>query len=183
MHLNTWNEFRHAVYSSFLQGKDALFNLLDALLSECEAQSLIELSLSPHFQRTWDSVYEALSDGKIDERRLRELFLEYLVRPALDHPLRIGIDASNIARPKAVTSPDRSGQKVPNLPDGEQAITYGWQFSTVVALPATPGSWTYVLDHAPHRDLDHCGPGGRSPTGASGSSPPEKHPGLHGSWV
>jgi hypothetical protein len=148
MHLNTWNEFRHAVYGCFLQGKDALFNLLDALLSECEAQSLIELSLSPHFQRTWDSVYEALSDGKIDERRLRELFLEYLARPALDQPLRIGIDASNIARPKAVTSPDRSGQKVPNLPDGEQAITYGWQFSTVVALPATPGSWTYVLDQS-----------------------------------
>lgn len=38
MHLNTWNEFRHGVYSCFLQGKDALFNLLDALLSECEAQ-------------------------------------------------------------------------------------------------------------------------------------------------
>ena len=148
MYLNTWNEFRHAVYNCFLQGKDALFNLLDALLSECEAQSLIELSLSPHFQRTWDSVYEALSDGKIDEPRLRELFLEYLARPAQDQPLRIGIDACNIARPKAVTSPDRSGQKVPNLPNGEHAITYGWQFSTVVALPGTASSWTYVLDQS-----------------------------------
>jgi DDE superfamily endonuclease len=133
MHLNTWNEFRYAVYGCFLQGKDALFNLLDALLSECEAKSLIELSLSPLFERTWASVYEALTDGKIDEQRLRALFLEYLARPTGDQPLRIGIDASNIARPKAVTSEGRSRQKVPNLPDGEQAITYGWQFSTMVA--------------------------------------------------
>lgn len=148
MHLNTWNEFRHAVSGSFLRGKDALFNLLDALVSESEAQSLVELSLSPHFQRTWDSVYEALSDGRIDEQRLRNLFVDSLARPQAEHPLRIGIDASNIARPKAVTSQDRSGQKVPNLPEGEAAITYGWQFSTVVALPESPSSWTYVLDQS-----------------------------------
>src|SRR5579859_5204405 len=24
-------------------------------------------------------------------------------------------------------------------------ITYGWQFSTVVALPETPSSWTFIL--------------------------------------
>jgi hypothetical protein len=53
---------------------------------------------------------------------------------------------SGIARPRSVTSPDRSAQYVHNLPECEKPVTYGWQFSTAVALPETPGSWTYALD-------------------------------------
>jgi hypothetical protein len=34
----------------------------------------------------------------------------------------------------------------PNLEDGSKPISYGWQFSTVVLLPAQPSSWTAVLD-------------------------------------
>jgi hypothetical protein len=58
----------------------------------------------------------------------------------------LGIDVSGIARPRSVTSADRSAQHVHNLPACEKPVTYGWQFSTVVALPETPSSWTYVLD-------------------------------------
>lgn len=143
MHLNTLKAFRHEVYGTFQRAKDALFNMLDALVTEDRAHSLPELSLSPHFERRWGSVYEALEDGRINEKRLREVFVSF--RPASSGPLRLGVDATGIARPKAVTSADRSAQLVHTLPEGETAKTYGWQFSTVVALPEQPSSWTYVL--------------------------------------
>jgi hypothetical protein len=77
---------------------------------------------------------------------LREIFAHYLPKP---HPGKwqwIGIDASKIARPDAVTSADRTAQYVHNLPECKKPITFGWQFSTVVALPEDPSSWTYQLD-------------------------------------
>ena len=51
MNLNTLKGYRHVVYGCFGQAKDALFNIVDALISEDRAQSLPELSLSPHFER------------------------------------------------------------------------------------------------------------------------------------
>ncbi|HET8846823.1 MAG TPA: hypothetical protein VFN35_35500 [Ktedonobacteraceae bacterium] len=51
MHLNTWKAFRHEVFVCFLQAQDALFETVDALLTEDRARSFPELSLSPHFQR------------------------------------------------------------------------------------------------------------------------------------
>jgi hypothetical protein len=51
MNLNTVKTFRHEVYQSFKQAKDAPFNLLDARASEDRAQSLPQLSVSPHFHR------------------------------------------------------------------------------------------------------------------------------------
>jgi len=38
MNLNTLNGFRHGMYGCFGNGKDALFNLVDALSSEAGAQ-------------------------------------------------------------------------------------------------------------------------------------------------
>lgn len=146
MHLNTLKDFRHEVYQCFGHAKDALFNLADALVSEDRAQSLIELSLSPHFTRRWPSLYEALEDGRIDEARLRETFLRFRPPTQTGGPVRIAVDVCGIDRPKAVTSADRSAHPVHNLPEGEQAMTCGWQFSTVTVLPETPSSWTYVLD-------------------------------------
>ena len=60
MNLNTLNDFRHGMYGCFGNGKNALFNLVDALASETGASSFPELSFSPFFERTWASLYEAL---------------------------------------------------------------------------------------------------------------------------
>lgn len=146
MNLNTLNEFRHAVYGCFPRARDALFNTVDALLTEDRARSFPELSLSPHFERHWSSLYEAFEDGVIDQQRLRKIFASYLPPPMEGNERWFGIDVSGIARPRSVTSADRSAQHVHNLPACEKPVTYGWQFSTVVALPETSSSWTYVLD-------------------------------------
>lgn len=145
MNINTLRRFRHDVYDCFPRAKDALFNTVDALISETHAQSLPELSQSLWFERQWSSIYEAFEDGRIDSTRLQEVFARYLPNPETGKPLWIGIDASNIARPAAVTSADRTAQHMHNLPKGSKAVTYGWQFSTVVVLPELPSSWTYLL--------------------------------------
>jgi hypothetical protein len=142
---NTLRQFRHDVYDCFLRAKDALFNTVDALMSETQARSLPELTQSLWFERQWSSVYEAFEDGRIDQTRLQEVFARYLPNPEPGKPLWIGLDASNIARPAAITSADRTAQHVHNLPKGSKAVTYGWQFSTVVVLPEQPSSWTYLL--------------------------------------
>jgi hypothetical protein len=145
MNLNTWKEFRHAVYGCLKRARDAQFNLVDALLTEDRARSFPEWSLSPLFERRWPSLYEALEDGKIDQSRLCQVFARFLPSWMQEQTVWVGIDVSGIARPRSRTSSDRSAQHVHNLPECKKPVTYGWQFSTVVALPPTPSSWTYAL--------------------------------------
>ncbi len=142
----TLKHFRHDIYDCFLRAKDALFNTVDALMTETQAKSFPEISQSLWFERKWSSLYEAFEDGRIDEKRLREVFATYLPKPDPKKVWWIGIDASSIARPEAVTSADRTAQHVHNLPECKKPITFGWQFSTVVALADPASSWTYILD-------------------------------------
>lgn len=147
MNLNIVNDFRHDIYGCFTRAADALLNTVDALATETQAQSFVELSLSPYFERHWSSLYEAFEDGRIDLHRLQEVFVRYLPPPSESKPLLLGIDASNIARPQAKTAADRTVLHVPNLPRSRTApLTVGWQFSALVALPEQPSSWNYILD-------------------------------------
>ena len=146
MNLNTLQDFRHEVYGCFTRASDALFNTVDALLTETQAHSFPELSLSPFFQRRWCSLYEAFEDGRIDQERLRRVFAQYLLRPVEGERVWLGLDATSIQRPESQTSPDRTVVYVPNLPESSKPISYGWQFSTVVILPVPSSSWTAVLD-------------------------------------
>lgn len=73
MHCNTLERFRQQMYGCFERSRDALFNVCDALASEPQARSLPELSLLAFFERRWPSVYEALQDGRIDVKRLRQV--------------------------------------------------------------------------------------------------------------
>jgi hypothetical protein len=146
MNLNTLKDYRQEVYGCFGQAKDALFNTVDALLTEDRARSFPELSLSPYFERRWPSLYEGLEDGKIDQKRLQKGFARFLPQSYVQDLVWVGIDVSGIARPHARTSADRSALYVHNLPECKKPITFGWQFSTSVVLPASPSSWTYVLD-------------------------------------
>ncbi|MBO0790917.1 MAG: transposase [Ktedonobacteraceae bacterium] len=146
MNLTTLRQFRHDIYDCCLRAKDALFTTMDALITQTQARSLPELPQAPCFERHWSSVYEAFEDGSIDRKRLQAVFARYLPVPQDGARLWISIDASSIARPAARTSADRTAQPVHNLPKSKQAIIYGWQFSTVVALPEPASSWTYVLD-------------------------------------
>lgn len=146
MNSNILRQFRHDIYDCFPRCRDALFNTVDALMSEPQAKSFPEVSQSLWFERKWSSLYQAFQDGRIDEKYLRDIFVRYLPKGNVGKWLWVGIDASKIGRPDAVTSADRTAQHVHNLPECKNPITFGWQFSTVVVLPEEPSSWTYVLD-------------------------------------
>lgn len=149
MNFNRLKQIRQQVYASFERGADALFNLADALLSESQAQSLPELSLSPFFERQWPSVYEALEDGRINVEQLRTLWVQVLLEERAEtEPIWIGVDTSNLTRANAVTSADRTIIHLPNLPLVEKPISVGWTFSTVVVLPEQASSWTPILEQA-----------------------------------
>ena len=146
MNLTTLQEFRQAVYRCFDRAADALFNTVDALISETQAKSFPELSLSPFFERKWASLYEAFEDGRIDKKSLRETFVKYLPLESIGDRLLLGIDATPIERPFSRTSADRTALPMHNIPNKAKAITYGWKFSTVVVLPEKTSSWTSILD-------------------------------------
>jgi hypothetical protein len=147
MNDTTLEQIREEIYACFERAGDALFNLVDALLCESQAQSLPELSLSAYFERKWSSVYEALSDGWINVERLRAVWVKRLLaEKADDAPIKIAVDATNIERPSAPTSADRGMIHLSNLPLVDKPISIGWMFSTVVLLPEQPSSWTPILD-------------------------------------
>jgi hypothetical protein len=146
MKLNTLEQFRHSLYTSFTAAPDALFEACDALLSEPAARSFAELSLSPRWRRRWPSLYAAFDDGRIDRTQLRQTFARRVSVPATDQRLVLGVDATPMPRPESPTARDRTYQYVHNLPDCTAPVTVGWSFSAVVVLPERSSSWTYVLD-------------------------------------
>lgn len=147
MDSNTLFAFRVALYACFLRAGDALMNVADALLTDTSAHSLIELTLSPCFERRWPSLYKAFKNANIDRAALQRLFANYAPLPAPEQRLVLGVDASSIPRPLSKTARDRTYVHASNLPEGSKPVVAGWQFSSLCVVPETPSSWTYVLDN------------------------------------
>jgi hypothetical protein len=52
-------EFRQSVYEQIGKARDAVFELMDAVLVSPSIPSFVSLSLSPVFRRQWPSLYAA----------------------------------------------------------------------------------------------------------------------------
>lgn len=146
MNLHTLKTFRHAVYHCVERAGDALFTTIDALRTDDRARSFPERSLSPSVERRWPSLSEAFEDGRIDETHLKRVRATSVPSPDAGQFLWTGAETTGMARPQSVTGADRSAQDVQTLPECDQPVTSGWQWSTLVALPHTPSRWTSVLD-------------------------------------
>ncbi len=55
--------FRQHMYATFGCRRDALVEILDALLTSPVIEHPVHLSLASGFQRAWGSVYDALNTG------------------------------------------------------------------------------------------------------------------------
>jgi len=73
-------QFRLEVYTLLGNGKDALFDLMDAVLVTRSVYSFVELSVSPVFRRQWPSIYEAIEDGLPPRQELMQLYIAQLLR-------------------------------------------------------------------------------------------------------
>lgn len=61
--LDQLKAFRQGVYTLLGNGRDALFDLMDAVLVTRSVTSFAEFSLSAVFRRRWSSLYEAIADS------------------------------------------------------------------------------------------------------------------------
>lgn len=134
--------FRHQVYPLFGCRRDALFELLDALLSAPAIETPAHLSLVPSCQRGWGSVYDALNAGTMDLSALETLVASY---PLTSASAWYAVDASVWPRCDAETSPERGFYAHPYRHSHGQPIVAGWNYSWLVQVPSRCSSWTAPL--------------------------------------
>lgn len=144
-HFSKLQQFRQAAYERMGNGRDAQFELSDAVIQMPHVQSFVELSTAPVFRRKWSSVYEALQDGRPDRKRLCGLYLQHL--PVTEGRLLLAIDHTAWPRLWARTLPERSYQHQPSEIPGNAPVTIGQGYSTLAVVPEQKGSWALPLLH------------------------------------
>jgi DDE superfamily endonuclease len=146
--------FRRGLYGCLTARRDALFELVDALVCRPgRVDSLPGLSLEPESRRGHGSLYAALTQGGIAADRLRQLLLATLPagqppgQPAGDGVVWSAADVSNWPRPDAACSPqrlrifDKSARTAAGHP-----VTAGWPYAVLAVLEWGPTSWTAPVD-------------------------------------
>jgi len=145
--------FRQKLYKSFSQRADTLMELIDALASNTNAHSVVELSLSPLFHRGYSSVYDAIEhffepttpEKAVEEQREHEQRLLRMIAPFLPKAEQrryrlFGTDVTYLPRQFAQTLDDRSFVYRPNEIKGNKPITIGHNYSILSCLPEKTGS-------------------------------------------
>ncbi len=140
--LQALRAFRSQVYTRFGCRRDALFDLLDALLTAPTVETPAHLSLVPSCQRGWGSLYDALNAGTMDSAQLEALVASY---PLASEPAWYAVDASVWPRCDAETSRERGYYPHPYRHSHGQPIVAGWNYSWLVHLPHRCSSWTAPL--------------------------------------
>jgi hypothetical protein len=152
--LGPLSAFREAIYDAFDRRRDALFELLDALVCSGPVSSLPHLSLQPPHRRGWGSLYDALAAGRLREECLRALVARH---PLADGASVYAVDTSVWPRCDAETSPQRAFYYHPSRHSAGQPIVAGWAYSWVAQLSFARESWTAPLDVerlAPGQDVN-----------------------------
>lgn len=100
MSFDQLKQFRQSAYTLLGNGKDAIFDLMDAVLTSPRVNSFVELSLSPVFRREWSSLYAGLRQNRPSRGKLLKLYSQQI--PTQIRPLLAG-DHTEWSRPEAVT--------------------------------------------------------------------------------
>src|SRR5215204_4285459 len=135
--------FRTALHACFDRRADALFELVDALLTAGPVTSLPHLSLQASHRRRWGSVYDALAAGRLDVDALRATLAQH---PTTDPQPVYAVDLSVWPRCDAEASPERGFYYHPARHSAGQPIVAGWAYQWLAQLSFTRNSWTTPLD-------------------------------------
>jgi DDE superfamily endonuclease len=139
--------FRAELYQSVLGlRRDALFELLEAVLTGERAESLVRSSLAPCFRRGWSSACDALSDGSLDAAALRRLFAQHMPPARVEGRLLWVLDGTIWPRPAAKTSPERTWGRWTSSGLPESGIVGAWEYQWLVVIPEETGSWVLPLE-------------------------------------
>lgn len=124
-------------------------DLVDALSSNTTAKSVVELTLSPQFRRTYSALNKAIVVNSLSDRQLARLAAKTIVSPQERKFYLIGADVTSNPRPYAETLPDRGFVYQPNTIKGNKPIAIGHQYSFVAFLPERDktknGPWVVPL--------------------------------------
>jgi hypothetical protein len=137
-------DFRHQAYMLMGNGRDAIFDLMDAVLVSRSVNSFAELSLSPVFRRQWPSLYEALQDSELPRSSLMGLYIEQMRQ---ESQIVIAGDHTAWSRLQAPTLQERTYEHQANPMSGAKPVTLGQGYSTLAWIPERPGSWALPLLH------------------------------------
>jgi hypothetical protein len=159
-----FRSFRQQLRDCFYRSSDSIIDLLDALAGNSNGSSSVaELSLSPLFQRTYNSIYQAISESfntnKTDKNQPSELtkklqkillLVATLIPAPKERPFYLfAIDTTPLPRPYANTMPERGYIYQPNTVKGNKPINVGHSISIVSNLPekgvSNSGAWSIPL--------------------------------------
>jgi hypothetical protein len=142
--LENLKQFRNYSYRILGNGRAALLDLMDAVLTSRSLSSFVELSLSPVFRREWPSLYEALKDACPPRQLLMHHYVQQIPKTELTI---IAGDHTAWSRPHAKTLQDRTYEHQPK-PDGlGKPVVLGQGYSTLAWIPEEQGSWALPLVH------------------------------------
>ena len=141
--LDALRAFRTVLHHCAYRRADALFELVDALVSAEAVTSWPALSLQATHRRSWGSLYDALAEGRFDVAALQALLMHHA---APDAPRVYAVDLSVWPRCDAEASPDRGFYYHPSRHSASQPIVAGWAYQWLAQLSFTRDSWTTPLD-------------------------------------
>lgn len=142
--VNKLIEFRQAVYDSgMLARRDALFDLLDALICEGPVSSFAMLSQSSQFQRKWPSLYAAVEDGELDRQWLRSYLAQQVTQQGL---CVFPLDGSPWPRPRSRVLDDRQYVFQASSAVNGGTVTIGYPYSLLEWCAEPHSSWSLPID-------------------------------------
>jgi hypothetical protein len=142
--LNTLIEFRQAVYDrAFRKRRDALFELLDALLVVGPTVSFPHLSLALTCQRKWPSLYQAIEEGTLDRHWLSTYLAQQVPEEGICY---WSLDCSPWERVHANKSPGRVYVYKPTPLANRNTVSIGYIYSLLDWAPRYDQSWTLSVD-------------------------------------
>lgn len=142
--INKLIEFRQAVYEHGMTARrDALFNVLDALVCEGSVSSFARLSQSEQFQRKWPSLYAGLADGRMNSEWLRR----YLAHQVPSQGVCVfPLDGSPWPRPRSRVLDDRQYIYQASSDVNGGTVTVGYPYSLLEWCGEPHTSWSLPVD-------------------------------------
>ncbi len=115
--IQKFQKWRNQLYNALNCRRESVIELIDALSSNLQALSVVELSLNPLFQRNYNSLYKAIQEF-LPERNskkyesinkdLLKTVSKMFPQPSQRNFNLFGIDATPVPRPYSYTLKDRS---------------------------------------------------------------------------
>lgn len=142
--INKLIEFRQAIYQNgILKRRDAVFELLDALVSEGPVSSYAMLSLSGQFRRKWPSVYAAIEDSKLDSSWLRKYLMAQVTQQGI---CIFPLDGSAWPRPRSRVLEDLQNVYQASSDVNGGTVTVGYPYSCLEWCAGSRPNWSLPVD-------------------------------------